>query len=332
MNSSYIFYFDSGTSNTRAYLLDDDLEIVCARKKGFGSKDSAIAGNNSGLIDGLWGLYQEVLDAASVKDSDISGIYASGMVTSPYGLREVPHVSTPISIRDFSEAVCPFEENTRFHRTIELIPGLKSMKEDFSFSGNMRGEEIEIFGAIDDLRESCPDSAVLILPGSHTHMALINDGAVEDIISTFTGELFHALQKETVLSPVLEGEIPKIDTQMVKLAYSNLTRFGFNRAIYIGHAMKVFERGSPAQWFSYCEGAINGGVRQVLEYYCGRFWKSCETAAIVSDEFMYRLFAALFEDSEHIKRVVWLPINSDSIYSVKGLKKILKILKTNRGK
>ena len=87
--------------------------------------------------------------------------------------------------------------------------------------------------------------------------------------------------------------------------------------------MKVFERGSPDQWFSYCEGAINGGVRQVLECYCGRFWKNCETAAIVSDEFMYRLFAALFEDSEHIKRVVWLPIDSDSIYSVKGLKKIL---------
>lgn len=328
MNGKYIFYFDSGTSNTRAYLLNGNFDILCVEKKNFGSRDSAIAGSNSVLIDGLWELYRKVTEEFSVTDKDVSDIYASGMVTSPYGLWEIPHVNVPVSVKEFSGALRSFQEDTRFHRTIKLIPGLKSLKDDFSLSGNMRGEEIEIFGTLDDLEEKGADDVVLILPGSHTHVALIRNGAVKDILSTFTGELFYALKKETIFSPIIDVIPPEIDEQMVELAYRNLTRFGFNRAMYIGHAMRIFDRYTPSQRYSYCEGVINGGVRQALEYYCEEFWQGCETAAIASDEFMYRLFSMLFENSTYIKKLIWLPVDPGRVYSVKGLKKILT---TDRG-
>ena len=159
-------------------------------------------------------------------------------------------------------------------------------------------------------------------------MALIRNGAVKDILSTFTGELFYALKKETIFSPIIDVIPPEIDEQMVELAYRNLTRFGFNRAMYIGHAMRIFDRYTPSQRYSYCEGVINGGVRQALEYYCEEFWQGCETAAIASDEFMYRLFSMLFENSTYIKKLIWLPVDPGRVYSVKGLKKILT---TDRG-
>lgn len=329
VNGKYIFYFDSGTTNTRAYLLSSDFEILCIRKKSLGSKDSAIAGNNTVLIDGLWELYRETIGEFQIKDGDISDIYASGMVTSPYGLQEIPHINVPVRVEEFSESVYSFREDTRFHRIIKLVPGLKRVKADFSFSGNMRGEEIEMFGALDELEENGLANVALIMPGSHTHIALIRNGTVEDIISTFTGELFHALKKETVLSPILEGAPPELDSQMVKVAYRNLLRFGFNRGIYIAHAMRMLGGYASAQIYSYCEGAVNGGVRQVLEYYCQEFWPNCGDAAIVSDEFMYKLFAAIFEDSWYIKRLFWLPTDYGEVYSVKGLKKILTV---NRGR
>lgn len=328
MNGKYLFYFDSGTTNTRAYLLNSDFEILCVRRRNIGSKDSAIAGNNSVLINGLWELYRETIGAFYISDCDISAIYASGMISSPYGLCEIAHINVPISVKNFSESIYSFWEDTKFHRNINIIPGLKSLKDDFSCSGNMRGEEIEIFGALDELDNSGLDNVAIILPGSHTHIALLENGTVEDIISTFTGELFYAIKEETIFSPLLERMPLELDSQMVKLAYTNLRKFGFNRAMYIAHAMRIFDRYSPDQRYSYCEGVVNGGVRQVLEYYCDKFWPKCEAAAIVSDEFMYRLFTMLFEDSAHIKKLFWLPIESDSAYSVKGLKKILT---TDRG-
>ena len=323
MSGKYYFYFDSGTSNTRGYLLSNNFEILSVRKKAIGAKDSAITGSNSVLINGLWELYRETIEDFSISDSDIAGLYASGMVTSPYGLCEISHVDVPISIRAFSETICPFQEDTLFHRTISLVPGLRSIKSDFSFSGTMRGEEIEIFGALDSLKEKRIESAALILPGSHTHIALIRDGTIEDIISTFTGELFYALKEKTLFAPILEGPRPEIDAQMVKLSLQNLTRFGFNRAIQIGHTMKMLDKYTPDQRYSYCEGVINGGVRQVLEHYCDELWQDCHTVGILSDEFMFRLFTELFSDSVHIKNLLWLSIDSNNVYSVKGLKKIL---------
>lgn len=90
MKKNYILYFDSGTSNTRAYLLDRDFRICDSAKRTVGSKDSAIAGSNRVLIEGMKILYDQVLEANSLSDGDVEAIYASGMVTSPYGLKEVP--------------------------------------------------------------------------------------------------------------------------------------------------------------------------------------------------------------------------------------------------
>lgn len=66
-----------------------------------------------------------------------------------------------------------------------------------------------------------------------------------------------------------------------------------------------------------------GGVRESLEYYCENLWPKCRTVVMVSNEFMYQLFAALFEDSPFIDRVLWMPISESKSYAVSGLKKII---------
>ena len=285
--NDYILYYDSGTSNTRAYLLDRDFSVRYTAKKAVGSKDSAIAGSNRVLIDGLWELYTGVLAANGLEGEDISAIYASGMITCAYGLKEVPHLALPITVEGFAGSLVPFLEDTRFHREIILVPGLKTVHDDINFVNNMRGEEIT------------------------------------GIISNFTGELFHAIQKDTILSPVLQWDGTPPDRDMVRKGYENLEKFGFNRALYICRAMDAFGEGTPHQQFSYGEGVILGGVRQSLEYYCRHLWTDCRTVALVSDEFMYQLFSILFADSPLIDKVLWLPISDGKSYGVSGLKKIL---------
>lgn len=326
MKEQYILYFDSGTSNTRAYLLDQNFDVKYVAKKTVGSKDSAIAGSNRVLIEGMKEVYDKVLSVNSLKDEDIRAIYASGMVTSPYGLKEVPHLVLPLTVQDFSDSLYRFHEDSCFNRDIDLVPGLKTLNDDFSFVNNLRGEEIEIIGALEELKaEQDIHDVAMVMPGSHTHAIYIKGDEITGIVSNFTGELFHALKKETILAPVLTTDSKELDEEMVRKGMENVRRFGFNRAIYICHAMRIFEHATPQQRFSYGESVIMSGVRQSLEYYCENFWSDCRTVALVGDEFMYRLFSIIFDGSKFIDRVIWLPTSDKKSYGVSGLKRIVTL-------
>ena len=316
-------YFDSGTTNTRLYLLDERFHIICQEKAGIGSKDAAICGSSRTLITSMKELYDRALESCGLRDEDVEALYASGMVTSPYGLKEVPHQQIPVSIETFAGSLYPYFEDEAFHRTIYLVPGLKTPGEDMTFVNNMRGEEIEVIGALDDLPQP-PGGVAVILPGSHTHVAYIKEKQIKGLLSNFTGELFHALKTATILAPVLSAE-EELDEPAVKRGYQCLEEFGFNRAIYMAHAMRIFEKGTLQERFSFGEGVINGGMRQSIEYYCENFWEGCRTVALLGNEFMYKLYSYIFEDSKRIKEVLWLPDSESMPYSVKGLARIAGI-------
>lgn len=328
MRMQYLLYFDAGTSNTRAYLLNAAFDICYTAHVNVGSKDAAIVGNNNIILETMCSLYRKVLSYNGLEDGDISEIYASGMVTSPYGLTEVPHVKIPVSVADFSGRLYRYHESTNIKRDILLVPGMKTEDTDFSFIGNMRGEEIEVIGALDELKAMGIQNAALVLPGSHTHIAYVKGDAVEDILSTFTGELFYALKQETILSPILDCNMncngSSLDPEMIRLAMSNLQLFGFNRALYIAHCMRIMDKYTPEQRRSYCEGIINGGIRQALEYYLSARWTDCEAIVFVCTEYMYKLFCSLFAGSTYEDRIVWLKLTPESCYSIKGLKKIVE--------
>lgn len=325
MEKEYLVYYDSGTSNSRIYLLDRDFQIQYTEKKNIGSKDSSIAGDNIVLIRGLKELYDGMLQATGIEESRIEeDIYASGMVTSPYGLKEIPHLVIPTTVERFAESVYCFREDKVFHRNFHLIPGLKTTGDNVTMVNNMRGEEIEIIGTLDTLQARYPGRKIaLILPGSHTHTALIQDQKVQGILSSMTGELFYALRTSTILSPILGAGGDILDKKMVREGVRNLETYGFNRAIYICHAMRLFNEGTPAQQKSYAEGVMNGGFSKALSWYCERDWKGCDLAVVVSNPYMYELYSTLLEGHPHIKEVDWLPISKQKSYAIDGLKKIL---------
>ena len=323
-DNRYLMYFDSGTSNTRVYLLKSTFEICYVDKVNVGSKNSAIEGSNRIIIETICRLYKSVLEKNGLKDDDIAEVYASGMVTSPYGLKEIPHLNVPVSVRTFANSLYKYREDSQMKRDILLIPGLKTECEEFSFVGNMRGEEIEVFGTLNELNERFIRNAALVLPGSHTHIIYAKSDTIEDILSTFTGELFYALQHETILSPILEKGSNDLDSGMIQLAMENLQRFGFNRAIYIAHCMRIMNKYTPKQHFSYCEGVINGGIRTSLEFYLRNRWTDCQAIVFVCNEYMYKLFELIFEGSEFKEKMVWFPLTTESCYAVKGLKRIIE--------
>lgn len=327
----YNVYFDSGTSNTRAYLIKDD-DVVDVLKENLGSKDSSIAGSNLVLIRGLKELYDQLLKSNELNDKDISGIYASGMVTSPFGIKEVPHLSTPVSLKKLSEGMYTYFESRKFNREIFLIRGIKTINDDFEVNkynipsvNNMRGEEIEIFGILSSSNELKSGNTAIFLPGSHTHIAYIKQGIVHDILATFSGELYHAISKATILSGSIDCNEEKLDEKMIIYGFNNLKEYGINRALYIAHAMKVFDTSSNKERNSYLLGVISGGVILAFEYVINNKWVDVEKVLIAGSNNVVKVYEILLKEIEQKLDVITQVVTGKEGFAVVGLLEILKM-------
>jgi len=321
----YCVYFDSGTTNTRAYFIKDG-KILDMIKRAIGSKDSSIAGSNTVLLKGLKGLFDDLLYKNSITESMVADVYASGMVTSPFGIKEVPHISTPVSGKKLFDSIYTHYEQYYFKREIKLIRGVKTVDGDFKANpdnisnvNNMRGEEIEVFGIIPNLPNEWQDEDIAVfLPGSHTHVAYIKHNALFDIWSTFSGELFHALSTGTILSNSVLADREVIDPQMALLGLRFLNEYGFNRALYICHAMKIFDAADNLQRKSYLEGVIVGGIVSGFENIVEQRWKNVQRIVLAGRNSLTSVYEILLKELMPNCAIMTIATDEKNSFAVQG--------------
>lgn len=326
----YHIYYDSGTTNTRAYLLKDELVIKRTAAQ-IGSRDSALQGNNAVLICKLKEMYDELLREKDLKDSDIRTITMSGMISCPHGLVEIPHIPVPVTLEQLKNHVVTHYEPKFFKREIRVIPGIKTAPSDsaVTFSNiseinNMRGEETEIFGISGSVTE-LPDNCVILLPGSHTQAAFIRDGAISDILSTVTGELYLAIKQETILSSSLPdtADETSINPELVCHGYRDLKTFGFNRALYVVRTMDLFLDSTSEERLSYLEGVLNGGVLDAVMYVLEKKQLPAAALAVYGSKLQHRIFQSLLK--EFYPNIHFLAIDEGAVpFSVEGYLRISK--------
>lgn len=333
----YLFYFDSGTTNSRGYLLKDG-KILHSGKLPLGSKDVSQTGDRELLPRGLKNLYDRVLAEVGISDREIEKIYGSGMLSCPFGLTEVPHTLTPFGARELAEAIYPFPEEKYFKRTIYIIPGGKTAEgkltlRQISSVNNMRGEEIEAMGIKNFLPSPWRTGKYIILfPGSHTHALLFDGQKVIDIFSNFSGEVFHALTTATILSgsTKVEAEAPLPDAGSVEMGLQALKEYGFARAVYIVHATKIFDVADNRQRRDMLSAIITGTVFQSLSLHLEQQWQDVSRLAVYGDAaalFTCRQAAARFTPDLEFCSVS--NQQTDRVCSVEGLLQIIKEEKTS---
>lgn len=319
----YDFYFDSGTTNSRAYLLEGE-HVVHTTSAKIGSRDAALQNDNTVLICELRRMYEETLSHCKCTDTDVRRIVMSGMITCPHGLVEIEHLSTPVSCQKLAAAIVPFDEQQFFKRTIYLVPGIKTFGQGqkatldtIEHVNNMRGEEIEIMGILRQYEALRQGRVIIVLPGSHTQVAFLQDGVIENISSNITGELYSALVHGTILSSSLTGEgNRKIHSDMVRKGYENLCKYGFNRALYIVRAMHLFTDASLSERRSYIEGVLNGGVMDAILSVVG---DAPTQVAIAGSHTQYEVFVALAACRFTQLEVIEVPAQEDLPFSVEGM-------------
>ena len=318
-----LMWFDCGTTNTRMYLIDSETRFSFCGTKAIGSRNVAITGTSLVLAQTMGELYQESLKQFHLTHEDIACVYASGMVTSAFGLKEVPHLEVPVSPQKLRRAIDSIWV-AEMAREVYLIPGVKTSAADWRYMGNLRGEETEVLGAAAALEErGCGSDGIYILPGSHTQILYLKNGEIVDILSLFTGELFHALRSETILSHTLNHTPEAIIPEFVRRGCSDAREFGINRALYLCHNSQIFQRFTLEQRYSYAEGVILSGIYTALAQRVQQHWTDCSRIVMVCDEINRNTYGALLQGSG-LPDMIWLRSSQQGCFGVRGMCSIVR--------
>lgn len=259
----YVFTVDTGTTNTRVILWDENRNALGVEKRETGVRNTAIDGNNERLKAAVRSCLDTLLKAHGLDYSQVKAIIASGMITSNVGLVEIPHLAAPVSVDDLAagvrdvllEDICPIP--------ISFIPGVKNAEGDQVNLGNfetmdmMRGEEVESVAILSRLKAGVP--YLLVLPGSHTKFVSVDEaGNITGCLTSITGELLNSITNDTIIADAVGRRFVSMeayDPEMLLAGYQTAKRCGIGRACFSGRILSQFVTKDQAKLANYILGA-----------------------------------------------------------------------------
>lgn len=173
---------DWGTSRLRLSLLDGDLVADTCNGPGIASLAAVPIESR---VQTLASLVARWTDAARPVR-----VLLCGMAGSRNGLLEVPYTVLPADAAAWSR-----ESRTVYTRSmhITIAAGVRSSNDV------MRGEETQIFGAMQLDPELDHATGVLLLPGTHSKWVQISGGSITGFRTAITGELYALLHDHSTL-------------------------------------------------------------------------------------------------------------------------------------
>ena len=252
-----VITIDSGTTNTRAYLVEDG-QVLAAHSRGVGSRDTAIDGHNGKLTAGVRELVG--LLTAGAADGKIAAIIASGMITSNMGLCEIAHLAAPVSLAKLATSLRPQVIDAVSPAPILFVPGIKTVPATADRlcldCDMMRGEETEAFGIL--AGSGLSGETVLILPGSHSKFVEVDrDGTITGSVTTLAGELAWAIRNNTILANSLARDFAgELDQPALLKGAEHCRLHGLSKACFATRIMHVLGDTGETARTSFLLGAI----------------------------------------------------------------------------
>ena len=203
---------DWGTSNVRAWLTDGTGSILAENKSDMGI--TRVPDNDFASV------YEDIKKGLS---PEISGFdpptLMSGMIGSRQGWVEAPYLECPVTLDNLAGQLIQVPGLSH----INIVPGVHYQSPEGSHDV-MRGEEVQISGAL-ELAESARNQGLLVcLPGTHSKWAVVEDNKLVGFSTAMTGEAFAALSDHTILAALFED--PEDDTIMASGFAKGIDRSG----------------------------------------------------------------------------------------------------------
>jgi 2-dehydro-3-deoxygalactonokinase len=173
----------------------------------------------------------------------------SGMAGSKQGWREAPYCACPAGFEEVAHSLMWIAPGR-----IALVPGL-SYEHD-GVPDVMRGEEVQVFGAMDLLGVR---DGLFVLPGTHSKWVEVQDGRVRSFATFMSGEFYALLRQHSILSRTLPADDGPLDED----AFLRGLRYARDagsllRSAFSARTLSLFERLPAAVQPSYLSGLVIG--------------------------------------------------------------------------
>jgi 2-dehydro-3-deoxygalactonokinase len=185
MSRAALLACDWGTTNLRAWTLDDTGQVVAHKEFALGV--SKLAPGEAG----------QRFQAEVQPGLDAIGLPAilCGMVGSNLGWTTAPYADCPAGLSDLAHCLVSVEAHAAW---VRIVPGLRC--EGIAGAPDViRGEETQLLGWVAQDPARAKGRHVVVHPGTHAKWAVIEDGRVVRFVTAMTGELFAVLSKHSVL-------------------------------------------------------------------------------------------------------------------------------------
>lgn len=238
---------DSGTTNTRIHLVSDGtvkdtLKYHVGAQKGIDHKNLLKETLKNGI--------QTILTKNGLHSCDIAKILASGMITSEFGLLELPHLSLPAGLKELHDAMAEASFPEISDIPFVFLRGVRTTGEDLAHADMMRGEETELMGI------AANGPAVYLLPGSHSKIIETDsDGKIVDLRTMLTGEMITALSQNTLLKDAVELDAALNETDLLS-GYRYCKEHGINEALFKVRVLKNLFGKSAENIYSFYLGTV----------------------------------------------------------------------------
>lgn len=251
-----MFYItiDCGTTNSRAYVVDEEGHIYGKATKQVGVKDTAQTGSCDLLRAGLREITTRAIEQSGVARQEIRAVLSSGMITSEIGLKEIPHHMAPCSVDDLADSITLVKDSGIIDDIpVYLVRGIKNHMDKMGRAPSeqvgeldfMRGEEVQLAGVM--ARADVQFPATVVILSSHTKFnALDENGTVLGSLTTLSGQLRAAILEKTFVGKSVEKRenaeekpVDYFDPEIVKQAANWIRRVGLVRALMFPRFLDV---------------------------------------------------------------------------------------------
>jgi 2-dehydro-3-deoxygalactonokinase len=269
LDGTCVLYIDGGTTRTRAWAVVGDRVVTSARVS-VGARDSAREGSSRRLSEAVRHLVRKVGERCQDQGqpTPVLGV-AAGMITSPEGLVEVPHVEAPAGAAELARGAGCHELEDVGPLPIVFVPGIRSgparaAREDIGRSDVMRGEEALGVGLA--RAGLLTGGGVLLSLGSHWKAVHVDaEGRITGSTSTLAGELIHAVRSHTILaSSVLGDWPPTLPADWVAAGVRRGRDDGLPRALYCVRLLDLRTASGPEDRLAFLVGATIAANEEAL--------------------------------------------------------------------
>lgn len=229
---------DWGTSSLRGALLDDAGRVLEEKAAPRGIL-TVPAGEFAAVFDSIFAPWMRSAGRSCL---------ISGMAGSQQGWAEAPYETCPAGLPDLARQLRWIESGR-----IAIVPGL--CDERGGVPDVMRGEEVQIFGAI---QLTGVTTGLFVLPGTHNKWATVRDGRVTGFRTCMTGEFYSLLSQHSILARTLQADAPLDEAAFLQGVACAGNGEGLLHNAFGARTLGLFQRMPAPGLASYLSGILIG--------------------------------------------------------------------------